>query len=336
MRKILIILIIFQLGLISCSNDLDLLAPQEPVPVICFRMDPSDSLFYLTLTHTFSGSGNALDMAKDTQKVYYENANIRLESWMGNYKVDEIRFTPANRTKVPGLFPEVPGYCYQAFNRLSMINDEDMVGRANTFRLVVDVNGKLGPVNATLPMVPFPVAQVEQRWNKIFDLYPPDSGHYNVDFVIDHDYIRHCELLCRFRYQELSGTWTNRSANFILKRDMMIVRIGPTYHAMSTIYPEQFYNKLVANIKPINDTVIRRFFSMDLIFIAGDQWYKDYSENWINAGDRDVPLSGNINNGYGLFTMIRSVKNKYMTVSRRTLDSLSDGQYTKGLGFKKW
>lgn len=323
-------------GLSSCSNDFDLVAPDEPVPVICFRMDPSDSLFYLTLTHTFSGTGNGFDLARDPQKVFYQNADIRLENWIGDYKVGEIRFSPVNRIKNPGLFPEVPGYCFQAYNELSVFSNEDVFAFANTFRLVVDVKGKLGPVNATIPMIPLPVAEIENRWNKEFDLYPPDSGHYNVMFAIDHKYIRHCEFLCRFRYQELSEAWTDRSVNFTLRKDMMIVLIQGVYYTITTIYPDLFFNKLATSIIPINDTILRRFTSMDLIFIAGDQYYKDYSETYINAGNLDAPPLGNINNGYGLFTMVRSVKNRNMSMSKKTLDSLVDGQYSKRLGFIKW
>jgi hypothetical protein len=331
-----IVLIALIPGFWCCSNDLDLVVPGEPAPVVYFRMNPSDSLFYVTLTRTFSGAGNGFDLARDPQKVFYENADIRLESWIGEYKVGEIRFSPSTRTKNPGHFPEVPGYCFEAYNKLSAINEQDIIGLANTFRLVVDVSGKLGPANATVPLIPLPVAEIEARWNKLFDLYPPDSSHYFVGFKIDHKYISHCELLCRFRYQELAGTWTDRSVNFTLRKDMKITVINGEYYATTIIYPDLFYNKLATSIRPRNDTIRRRFSSLDLIFIAGDQWYKDYSETYINSGNLDAAPSGNINNGYGLFTMIRSVENRNMKVSLKTLDSLAGGQYSKGLGFTRW
>lgn len=323
-------------GFWCCSNDLDLVVPGEPAPVVYFRMNPSDSLFYVTLTRTFSGAGSGFDLARDPQKVFYENADIRLERWMGEYKVGEIRFSPSTRTKNPGLFPGIPGYCFEAYNGLSAINEEDIIGLANSFRLVVDVKGQLGPTNAMVPLIPLPVTAIEATWNKVFDLYPPDSSHFSVSIEIDHKYIRHCELLCRFRFHELAGTWTDRSVNFPLRTDMKFILINWKYFATATIYPDLFYNKVATSISPLNDTIRRRFTGIDLIFIAGDQWYKDYNETYINTGNLDAPPSGNINNGYGLFTMVRSAENRNMMVSRMTLDSLADGQYTRRLGFIKW
>ena len=321
----------------GCRNELDLLAPQEPIPVVYCRLNPSDSVIYVTLTRTFSGTGSGFSLARDPQKVFYENADIRLESWLGDYKVDEIRFLPADRTKNPGLFPEVPGYCFMAYNRLVTINSEDIIGFANNLRLIVDFKGKLGPANATVPIIPLPVSEMEQIWDKEFNLYPTDSTHYTVQFEINYKYIKHCELLCRFRYQELSNTWTDRSVTFTLRKDMKIYRDwSGHYYATALIYPDQFFNNLTTNIRPLNDTILRRFSSMDLVFIAGDQWYKDYSETYINTGNLDAPPSGNINNGYGLFTMVRSVENRNMKATLKTLDSLADGQYTRRLGFIKW
>ena len=332
--KILLIVLIIGFG--SCSNELDLVDPTEPIPVVCFRLDPSDSIFYLTLTRSFSGNSSGFDLARDPQKVFYENADIRLENWIGEYKVGETRFYPSNLTKNPGLFPEVPGYCYQAFNELSMMGSDVVSSMANNFRLIIDVKGKFGPANSTIPMIPLPVQTLPSTFDKRFDLYPPDSSHFTVQFKINFKFVKYCELLCIFRYQELAGSWVDHSETISLRKSMKITNDNGIYTATAIIYPDLFYNKLATNIKPINDTMIRRFRSMDLVFISGDQQYKDYTETYINAGNLDAPAMGNINNGYGLFTMTRTLRFENMILSRKTLDSLASGQYSKHLGFNKW
>jgi len=50
----------------------------------------------------------------------------------------------------------------------------------------------------------------------------------------------------------------------------------------------------------------------------------------------DLPPKGNINNGYGLFTMVRSVQMENLTLGSQTLDSLSMGEITGKLGFVRW
>lgn len=332
----LIALLVWSWCLVSCNNDLDLAAPDEPFPVVFFRMDPADSLFTLTLTRSFSGNGSAFDLAKDSRKVFYGSADIRLENWQKGYKIDEARFIPANLTKKPGIFPEVPGYCFQAFNELSLINPQDIGGMASDLRLVIDIGGKFGPITSTIPMMPLPAQSKPSKWEKKFDLYPPDSSDFRVEFLIDHEYVKYCELICTFRYQELAGSYVDRSVTFSLRKDMMIIEVNREFYAISDIYPDQFFNKLTTNIKPLNDTIIRKFQSMDLIFIAGDGNYKDYNDTYINAGNTDGQPLGNINNGIGLFTMIRTVRMENLIMSIRTLDSLANGQYTRRLGFNIW
>jgi len=52
----------------------------------------------------------------------------------------------------------------------------------------------------------------------------------------------------------------------------------------SYLYPDLFFNQLTKNITPINDTIARKFISLNLIFLAGDQYYKDYIDTYVNAG----------------------------------------------------
>jgi hypothetical protein len=64
--------------------------------------------------------------------------------------------------------------------------------------------------------------------------------------------------------------------------------------------------------------------------------FRDYVDNYINAGTLDLPPKGNITNGLGLFTMRRSAIKPDMTLDRWALDSLCLGQWTKQLGFVRW
>ena len=141
--------------------------------------------------------------------------------------------------------------------------------------------------------------------------------------------IAYRQLLCEFHYQEYEVTWVDRSVLFTVRKDM----IPP---GGDLLYPDMFFNLLVKNIKPINDTISRKFISIDLIFLVGDEYFNNYLDTYINAGNMDLPPKGNISNGYGLFTMVRSVKNENMHLSQRTFDSLWNGEITRKLGFVRW
>ena len=310
-----ILLMIFS----SCSNNLDVLDPAEPVPVVYFQMNPADKIFYLTLTRTFSGNGKGYDLARDADRVFYDSADIRLEGWIDEYKIMETQFKRSDRTKIPGIFPEVPGYCYEAVNSIPF--------GFTSYRLVIHLPGMPSPVFSRISVMS--EISTPSKFDHEIALYP---DVYKIDFPSALQYpsgIKYRQLLCEFHYQEYEGTWVDRSVLFTVRKDM----IPPGGYLL---YPDLFFNLLIKNIKPINDTILRKFISIDLIFLVGDEYFKDYIDTYINAGNLDLPPQGNISNGYGLFTMIRSVTNENMKLSRQTYDSLSMGHITKKLGFVRW
>jgi hypothetical protein len=337
--KLLRIPILYLMGitaiLSACSNSLDLVAPDDPIPVVCCRMDPADQIFYLTLTKSFSGNGSGFDLARDPGNVYYENADIRLEAWEFDYKVWETPFIPADRSKDPGIFPEMPGFCYitrDALPFVQMINGQiDFWSDITSFRLVINHPGELGQAISRIPILELPVKLHPSNWEKSLDLYP-STGNFDLDFLLNDDRIKYCELICLFRYREFREAWEDRSVTFSLRKNIQI----NDHHAGTYIDPDLFFNKLLVNVKPIDSTLVRKFISLDLVFLAGDQYYKDYSETYVNAGNMDSPPLGNISNGYGLFTMVRSVRLNNMSLTPRTLDSLARGFIARPLGFSKW
>ncbi|MCD6332441.1 MAG: DUF4249 family protein [Bacteroidales bacterium] len=311
----------FSVVLSSCSNELDLIDPVAPVPVVYCLMNPEDDTIYLTLTKSFTGDASAYDMARNPQLVYWDNADICLEAWIDQYKIREIHFEPSGQIKTPGIFAETPGYCYQLDNRAL-----HRYGNLYThYRLIITIPGMSSPLFSTIRIIEPPI--VKSKWYRQISLYP---DRYEIG-IYPGPGSAYCDLVCVFRYKQFEGTWVNHSDTFCLKKDINFEAGRADY-----LYADQFFNKIAANIKPINDTIIRKFTSIDLIFYAGDQYFRDYINTYQNAGDQDLPPKGNITNGLGLFTMIRSATKDNMTLDRRTHDSLCLGKITKKLGFVRW
>ena len=98
----------------SCTEDLDVVGSGIPVPVVYCLLNPNDTVNYATLTKSFTGEESALEMAKDTDLRYYENADIYLEiitesGW-------PVKYAPFTKipgpTKNPGIFAESPNQIY--------------------------------------------------------------------------------------------------------------------------------------------------------------------------------------------------------------------------------
>ena len=303
----------------SCSDKFEVVDPAEPVPVIYFMMNPEDSVFYLSLTRTFSGDLDAYELACDPDRVFYDSADIRLEAWEGQYKVQELQFSLSDRVKNPGLFPQVPGNCYEA------INTFHREGEIDSYRIVVQAEGMTDSAFARIKEIrPSP----QPPWYpRQIDFYP-EGYRYDVE----KNPLLYQQLLCKFHYQVFKETWVDKTETFILRKRTNAVGLedDPILRA------EFFFTRLAANIKPVHDTIIRKFVSFDLIFYTADQHYLDYVETYEKYGDLDLPPKGNIINGYGLFSMYTIKRYEDMVLGQQSLDSLSMGQFTRHLGFVRW
>jgi hypothetical protein len=300
----------------SCSYKLDLVDPISPIPVVYFQLNPDDSICFLTLTKTFSGDGSAYDLACDANHVFYDSAEIHLEGWSDQFKVWEDQFRLSDRIKIPGIFPETPGYCFE-------LPYEGLIGSITSFRLVLYVPGMLTPAFSRIPLIS--LRALPAKFDREIALYP---NGYKLESIGGQG-VEYRQVLCEFHYQQYEETWVDHSVTFLLKKNLII-------GGDNSVYPDLFFNLLLKNIEPLNDTVIRKFRSIDLIYLGADQFYKDYVETYINTGNMDLPPNGNITNGLGLFTMIRSAKRENMVLDQQSFDSLWNGEKTRKLGFVRW
>ena len=301
----------------SCSNSLDMVDPIDPIPVVYFQLDPTDSIHYLTLTRTFVGEVSALEIARDPDFVFYDSADVRLEGWEGQYKIWETQFTLSDRTKEPGIFPDVPGYCYE-----SKPDVNGILETIDSFRLIIKIPGIPHPAFSRIPVMS---EVVVPRWYDHEIALYPDGYQFKQPGCFG---ARYSQVLCEFHYQEYDGTWLDRSVTFQLKKNSMA--------SGNIVYPDLFFNQLVKTLTPYEENNNRRFISIDLIFLYGDQFYKDYIETYENSGNQDLPLKGNINDGFGLFTMKRESRYEDLHLDQESLDSLSRGHITKKLKFVGW
>jgi hypothetical protein len=339
MRNKLPILLVWSGILISCSNEFNLRTPEDSVPVVYFIMNPADSIFKLTLTKTFSGDESGYNLARNPDEVYYQKADLRLEGWAKQYKVWESIFHLTANSKVPGIFTENPGFCYETKNEFTLEQSDNTFANnyddITDFRLVLNLPGLDLPVLSRISLVPIPTRIYPATPMRVLDLCP-DGVNYKAGIKFDKEKIKYCELICLFRYlvyQSTGETWRSDSVTFTLRKNI------PIYDdkAITIIDPQFFFTRLADNITPINDTIVRKFKSLDLIFLAGDANFQTYYDTYINSGNVDLPPAGNINRGIGLFSMVRSIRiEKKMSMNYRTLDYLSSSEYTRQLGFVRW
>jgi hypothetical protein len=200
---------------------------------------------------------------------------------------------------------------------------DGLIGSITSFRLVLHLPGMSIPVFSRIPLIN--IKALPTKFDREIAFYPDG---YKLESIGGQG-IAYRQALCEFHYQQFDGIWTDHSVTFLLKKNLII-------NGDKILYPDLFFNLLIKNLKPINDRIVRKFSSIDLIYLAGDQFYKDYVETYINTGNMDLPPNGNINNGFGLFTMARSVRRGNLTLDKQSFDSLWNGEKTRKLGFVRW
>jgi len=320
----------------SCSDKFQVVDPAEPVPVIYFMMNPLDRVFYLTLSRTFTGDLNAYELAGDPDRVFYDSADIRLEAWEGQYKVQELQFSLSDRVKDPGYFPQVPGYCYKADVSQGFLPGS--LSPIDSYRIIMQTEGMAEPAFARVEKMR--TSPVPSHFNRRIDFYPdgykypPDrySSELKHETAVSPGGIAYQQFVCEFHYQVYEGTWTDHAVTFTLRKNLLVDGGG----IAPILYADFFFSRLAAHIDPISDTITRRFISLNLVFLSADKYYKDYIEAIEEDGNMDLPPKGNIINGYGLFSMFTIKRYEDMVLGQQSLDSLSMGQFTRHLGFVRW
>lgn len=117
MKKIFsgIALVSIALGLTTCKNDLDILAPYKEIPSIYAVLTPQDNIQMIRVNKVFLGEGNALNMAKIADSINYKpgELTVTLEHYVGGTKSasaganggpSEIVFRDSVITANPGAF----------------------------------------------------------------------------------------------------------------------------------------------------------------------------------------------------------------------------------------
>ena len=76
-RKTLLLLIILA-SLVSCDNDLDIIAEWKDIPVVYGVLNAQDSVHYVKLNKAFLGQGDVMSMAQEFDSLYYEQEEVGL------------------------------------------------------------------------------------------------------------------------------------------------------------------------------------------------------------------------------------------------------------------
>ncbi len=322
-----ILLILISASLLSCRDNLVVMAPYNVVPVVYCVINPKDSTQYLRLEKSFLGEGSAYDMAQQTDSIYYKDATVVIERWADGQMKERF---PMELVTAPvrdiGIFSNDPNYLYRLQSPI-LGNQE--------YRLNIRIPSTGTEITASTHTVSdFKVVKPEG-----FKKNLPFSSYDNYQTVqwISAPFTRIYHLMIRFHYLEV----VNRDTSF-LHADWNIgqytTESGVGGELMtSEVLQRNFYkwigNKILAPAPDVQRLADKK--AIDFIFTVGAEELYTYMEIYKvdNGLPKEKPVFTNIANGIGLFSarFVQSVLGK--SLSEHSIDSLAYGIYTKHLRF---
>ncbi len=314
---------------ISCNNDLKILAPYKNITVVYGLMDQNDSVHYFRINKAFEGSGNAYEMAKQYDSIYYpvglisavlEDSSTTTNSIVATYKLDTTTAIPLG----PGTFPYPKQLLYYSKAQLNpndyfnLIITNTKTGQKITgsTSLLSDVN--LGSfVNGTMINISNNSAvPTTLSWNSVF------NG-------------RIYQMTIRFFYSETYQS--NRTSHFLdwIFPSQTSSTLAGQESLIYTFTAIDLYDLIASSMKP-ELGVTRTADSVQVIFTTGSDDLNTYVQlsqppTGIN---QDVPSFSDIKNAVGLYTS-RHVQTFYhKQLGQADLDSIKNGSITGNLGFQ--
>lgn len=331
------------LSLASCSNEIDLTADYQEISVVYGILDSANEKQYIKIMKGYlDPQTNALDQAQIADSIYYPaNLIVKITERESGKTFDLQRvngdtLTPPI-TKEEGIFSTSPNILYQLSEKLKKGNNYDLyIENPNTGKIIKSSTPLLGRFSIT-----YPPSSVINRFRIAF--YKNPRG-LEITWATP-TYGKIYDLQIGFSYLEWGINQSKSEA--VLKTVEYTTATGlissSTNGGESLTYAlegDAFFSKL-AELIP-EDTSVYRAASdtaFDIRINAGEEeLYKYILVN--NTLLNDItqlsakPEYTNIENGIGIFSSKASISRKGIPIGQSSLDSLSCGQFTKGLNFE--
>lgn len=327
-----IFLILSLFFVLSCDNDIDLVETYKDIPIVYGIIASQDTAQYIRVEKAFiDESVSALEIAKNPDSLYYENAvvSLRLLSNDQIYTLNRVNGNLEGYPRDDGAFAQDPNILYKIKSNAIPIEENE------TFELQIKRNETLPLVTALTKIIGEPRIQL-----------PSPSGNINFNFtqptkfswrVGEGNAIFDLELEVNYKERNavVGGDFENKS--FIWKVAKNITLLDESQSLVEyELDGKEFYATLASQLET-NPDIVRKFLSIDITVTAGGQEIADYitigQANLGITSSQDIPTFTNLSEGRGIFSASNEFRNLGMNMAPRSLDSLYNSELTVALNF---
>lgn len=310
-----IILILFFTG---CSEDIPIVKPGAPIPVVYGVFDLNQSIHFVKLSKTFAGVTNPYILAEDSTRIFYADAQVFLSRGPGT---NRLPFHADNGIpRSPGSFPEYPNKNYVLNQKL----------QAGDYVLTIILPSEKDTITADFTFI------------NAFRVITPKAGFKRFYFYEDPILFSWAsdpaaglyEIALDLKYEEWmkNGESEIHTVSFTRQLNISNLEVEKDWYNYR-FYSDSFFAHLGTSILNNPDVDYRKPLSLELLITAADTTLARYL-NWFNLeiDDKNNP-NGNVKGAIGVVGTKYSIPFPGLILSPRSQDSLVRGKYTKKLNF---
>ncbi|MHB1276776.1 MAG: DUF4249 domain-containing protein [Bacteroidia bacterium] len=289
----------------GCSNELDIIAPQEEVMVVYGLLNVSDSVQYIKINKGFASEDQApIILAQDPDQLFFDSLFVTLIDKSNNVAVT---LNPVSMDKNAGIFNNTVNYVYATTHKLT-------ANRNYGLKITNLISGKV--VTATLELVGPPEAKSPN--NSTINVYPIESGKLmTINYDAD---IRAAvyEIRLNFIFEEINSS-TNEVRLDTLPWVISTGKFNGQRRILLRLDGQLFYDHLAATLEKKGPEITRRGKHLEFEYWSGDKelstFIDVYGSSSIGVVQKKADYT-NITGGYGIFAGRNSFK-----ITGTTLDS---------------
>jgi len=307
---------------IGCTEEIRLVKPGEPIPVVYCLLNPDLKEQYVRLGRTFilDPTDTANSLITDST-VWDLPVDVYIEECLNDQPIAEYRFEPCDApVKDSGLF---------SLNNLRLYRGNFKPSRSTTYRLYVHFPDSKMLVYGSTNIPDKPI---------IHDPLPLPGRKINLQSEVNYT-VRWTPDRSVGLYQCLFYVTYQEEINHELSFHEILFGTDPVLETTKgsllswTLSGNRFIQEVVSQV-PINGNATRKIINVQFRFFSGGEELALQSSPDILAGAMS-PLNPftNLLNGIGIFSSIQTLTVDNLELSNTTLIELANGELTRNLGF---
>ncbi|MCB0629677.1 MAG: hypothetical protein R2824_07220 [Saprospiraceae bacterium] len=333
-KPISILTLLCGLFAIGCSTDFEIERSGQDIPIVYGLIDVQDTAHYIRVERAFlTGGSDAAVVAQNIDSLYYPpSVSVRLEKVNSGqqYDLERVDGAAEGYPRRDGPFATQPNILYKIrADELNLQGDE-------TIRLLIERGGNLPLVTAETTIL----SSIDLVDNLPAD--PLSLGNYlstrRIAWRTESDAeIFDLRMIMHIRESrpDNPNILDDRTLEWVLSSAFRREDDGLQVNFSFPV--EDFFLFINGSLEPLA-AGRREFIDLDIRVTGGGPEFAELltisqANVGITSGSDEIPIYSNLSEGRGIFASRTSDLRTGLTLSSVALDSLSNGIYTKNLGF---